>query len=391
MKRFAVGLVFLALFTSEIWSCPFCNSTGVTLAQEAASASLIVFGSPRNARLDPREFSQGTTEIEIEKVIKSHPILEGKKVISISKFLPVDPKQPMKFLIFGDVYKGELDAYRGTPFKPDSKIATYLQGALALKDKSAGERLRYYFDFLDDSDVEIAQDAYTEFGNVEYKDFRPVAEKFPAEKVVAWLNNSASPVSRLGLYGSILGHCGKPEHAATLRAVLSDPERMFTGGVDGVFAGLTILDPKGGWETLEKALLDKSKEYLYRYAALRACRFIWEFRPDVVPRSTVTATVAKMLDQVDLADIVIEDLRKWGYWEVASQIIELPTKSSHDTVLIRRAVLRYALQCPDNPVVGRYLADQRSKNATWVNEVDSLLKQESIAPSPPTPATKAGK
>src|SRR5262249_34522803 len=155
----------------------FCPGSGTTLSQDAASAALIIYGLPKNARLDPNEPSQGTTDLEIEVVIKGHPILGDKKTITLPKFLPqVDPKNPMKLLVFCDVYKGQLDPYRGTPFKSDSRIAKYLQGALALKDKDVATRLRFFFDYLDDADPEISEDAIKEFGNIDYKDYRPVAE-----------------------------------------------------------------------------------------------------------------------------------------------------------------------------------------------------------------------
>jgi hypothetical protein len=379
-----LGVPFAALLLAwPLGACPFCTSSGTTLAQEAASAGLIVYGIPRNARLDAKDFGQGTTDLEIEVVIKSHPILADRKVISLAKYIPIDPKQPMKYLVFCDVYKGQLDPYRGTPFKPESRIASYLKGAMELREKPAGERLKYYFNFLDDPDPEISNDAYTEFGNSDYKDFRPIAERLPADRVAAWINDAASPPSRLGLYGSMLGHCGKKEHAATLRAVLSDPNRMYTGGIDGVLAGLVILSPTDGWPTVVAAMSDMSKEYLYRYAALRAARFIWEFRPDLVDRDTVAESVTAMLAQHDLADLAIEDLRKWSYWKAADRVIGVLAKKSHDSVIMRRAVMRYALQCPDNEAAKKYVADQRKRDAQWVSEVESLLAAESTPPAVP--------
>src|SRR5439155_18155520 len=117
------------------YCCPFCNSSGVTLSQEAASASLIIYGTPKNARLDAKEYGQGLTDLEVEVVIKSHEILGEKKTVTLPRYLPQDDKQPVKYLVFCDVYKGQLDPYRGMPFKADSRIATYLKGGLALKDK----------------------------------------------------------------------------------------------------------------------------------------------------------------------------------------------------------------------------------------------------------------
>lgn len=378
----------LVATASTALSCPFCPGSGTTLSQDAASAALVLYGIPKNARIDPNEPSQGTTDLEIEIVIKSHPILGGKQTITLPKYLPqVDPKNPMKLLVFCDVYKGQLDPYRGSPFKAESRVAKYLQGALALPDKDAAKRLRFFFDYLTDPDPEISEDAIKEFGNADYKDYRPVAEKFPADQIRSWLKDPGTPLPRLGLYGSMLGHCGKPEDAGLLRSFIEDTQKRYVGGIDGVMAGLVMIDPKGGWKTVADILSDHKKEFLLRYAALRTARFFWEFRPDVIGKDQVAESVSILLDQPDLADLAIEDLRKWGYWKAAPKVRGLFGKPGYEVPFVRKAILRYMMRCPasefsDAPT---FVAEQRTKNPQWVEEVESLLNAEST----PLPATNS--
>jgi hypothetical protein len=293
----------------------------------------------------------------------------------------------MKLLVFCDVYKGQLDPYRGTPFKSDSRIAKYLQGALGLKDKDVATRLRFFFDYLDDVDPEISEDAIKEFGNVDYKDYRPVAEKLPPERLRAWLKDPGTPLPRLGLYGSMLGHCGKPEDATLLRALIEDTQKRYVGGIDGVLAGLVLIDPKGGWSRVTGMLSDAKKEFLLRYAALRTARFFWEFRQDVIRRDEIAAAVAVLLDQPDLADLAIEDLRKWGFWKAAPAVQALFSKPGYEVPFVRKAILRYMMRCPASEYSGAasFVAEQRTKNPQWVEEVESLLNAESA----PIPATKS--
>lgn len=379
----SLAFALMASQSASAW-CPFCGASGMTLTQEAGSAALILYGMPKNARLDPNEPSQGTTDLEIETVIKSHEILAGRKTITLPKYLPqVDPQNPTKLLVFCDVYKGVLDPYRGTPFKSDSHIAKYLQGAIANKDKEIGTRLRFFFDYLDDSDSEIADDALKEFGNSDYKDYRPIAEKFPVERIRTWLKDPGTPLSRLGLYGSMLGHCGKPEDAVLLRSLMEDTQKRYVGGIDGVLAGLVMLDPKGGWDVATGILSDPKKDFLLRYAALRTARFFWEFRPDVIGKDQVASTVSGLLDQPDLADLAIEDLRKWNHWKAAPNILNLFGKPGYEVPFVRKAILRYMLRCPASEFSGAptFVAEQKKKNPQWVDEVESLLNAES-APVP---------
>jgi hypothetical protein len=390
MRWFLAGvLLSFASIAQAALCCPFCGASGMTLTQEAGAAALIIYGVPKSAKLDPNEPNLGTTEIEIESIIKAHAIIGNKKTITIAKYIPqVDP--PMKFLIFADVYKGQLDAYRGTPFKMDSRIDKYLKGAIALKDKDIGTRLRFFFDYLDDPDPEISEDALKEFGNSDYKDYRPVAEKFPVDRIRGWLKDPGTPVSRLGLYGSMLGHCGKAEDAKLLRTLIDDNKKRYTGAIDGILAGLVMLDSKDGWAMVAETLSDSKRDFLLRYAALRTARFFGEFRTDVVAKDKVCEAVMVLLDQPDLVDLAIEDLRKWGYWKAAPRILGLFGKEGYEVPIVRRAILRYMLKCPASefPEAPVFVADQRTKNQQWVEEVESLLNNETPISLPPSAKSK---
>src|SRR5262249_40873541 len=193
-------------------------------------------------------------------------ILGDRKIITLPRYLPNDKDNKVKYLIFCDVFKRKIDPYRGVPVPADSNMVKYLTGALANKDKPIGVRLRYYFDYLDDKDPEIATDAYKEFANADYKDYRDMAKHLPADKIAKWLQDPNTPAFRYGLYASMLGHCGNQQHGAILRAMLDDPQKRAGTGVDGVLAGYVMLQPKDGWNYVCTILNNSSKEFMLRYA-----------------------------------------------------------------------------------------------------------------------------
>src|SRR5262249_43036872 len=160
---------------------------------------------------------------------------------------------------------------------------------------------------------------------------------------------------------------------ALLRKLLDDPEKRMNSGVDGMLAGYTLLKPKEGLEYIKGILKDPKKEFMLRYAALRAVRFFHDSRPDVIDKKELVEGVCLLLDQSDVADLAIEDLRKWGYWAAASRILGLGEKKSHDVPIVRRAILRYALSCPDTKAAA-YVAAARQKDAEMVKDVEELLK-----------------
>jgi hypothetical protein len=356
-------------------ACPFCSMQGQTLIGDVNQASMVLYGSFTNAKLDQSgEFGQGTTDLTIDAVIKKHEILGDQKVLTLPRYVPPTDNKT-KFLVFCDVFKGKIDPYRGVPVQADSDMVKYLTGALALKDKDIGTRLRFYFDYLDNKEIEISNDAYKEFGNADYKDYRDMAKQLPADKIVGWLNDSNTPAFRYGLYASMLGHCGTKKDASVLRAMLEDPQKRVSTGVDGILAGYIMLNPTEGLNYLVGILKDPAKEFMLRYAALRAARFFRESRPDVLDKKELVAGVRHLLDQSDIADLAIEDLRKWGCWELCDQILGLQDRKSHAVPIVQRAILRYALSCPESKAAA-FVDQWRKRDPEMVKDTEELLKLE---------------
>ncbi|MFO0849231.1 MAG: hypothetical protein U0871_11850 [Gemmataceae bacterium] len=400
MSRSLLALLALAATTVAAVACPFCSTQGQTLSGEIATADLIVLGTLTNAKPDPADITKGTTDLVIESVIKPHGYLAGKKVLVIPRYLPDAARAgDTKFLVYGAVYTKPadltaagltggwlltrpetvvFDPYRGVPMRSDSALPLYLQGAIAVREKDTPARLRYFFDYLENPDLEISTDAMMEFGNTEYKDVRALAEKLPGEKVLKWLQDPNTPPSRYGLYGLMVGHCAKKEDAVKLRALLDDPARAKSSGVDGLMAGLILLDPKLGWDHLTALIKDPNQEFATHYACLRTLRFFWEFRPDVIGKDKVLAGMRDLVALKDLADLPIEDLRKWGCWDQTDYVLGFAAKESHNkTPIIRRAILRFALSAPASHAAAKqYVEQARKEDPERVKFVEQTLADD---------------
>ena len=113
----------------------------------------------------------------------------------------------------------------------------------------------------------------------------------------------------------------------------------------------------------------------------------------MVPHDDVVEAVTLLLDQPDVCDLAIEDLRKWHCWGLTPRILGLRTKESHDIPIIRRALLRFALSSPSKEAK-KYVETQRKEDEQTVTDAEELLKLEqqqtqSAAPAPSvTPSTK---
>jgi hypothetical protein len=380
--RLLAALFVLTALAVPVSACPFCGGQGKTLTGEVGEASLVVYGALENARQDPNsETGQGTTDLKIEEIVKDHEVRGGKMVITLPRYLPSQDKNE-RYLIFCGVFKGKVDPYRGINVKPKSGMIKYLKGALERKDKPAADRLRFAFDYLDDADIEVAMDAYKEFANADYKEYRPMAKDLPAEKIARWMEDPETPAFRLGLYASLLGHCGTAKHAELLKTLLTDKKKQPASGLDGLMAGYTMLNAKDGWACTRSIMNDPKEEFMKRYAALRAARFLLSERPDLVEKKEIIAGVKLLLSQGDIADLAIEDLRRWNCWDAADDILKLYGQKSHDVPIIRRAILRYALSCQQLPQAEAFVKKIRGSDPELVQDAEELLRLENQISKP---------
>jgi hypothetical protein len=372
-------IVAIQVSSQAVPGCPFCTMSGQTLTDDVSQASMVLYGTLTNAKIGADgDFSSGTTDLKIEAIVKSNDILTDKNKLVLPRYVPTDKDSKAKFLIFCDVFKGKIDPYKGVPVKSDD-IVKYLKGALEVKGKDVGPRLRFFFDWLDNPDIEISNDAYKEFGNVSYADYSTMAKSLPADRIAKWLDDPNTPSFRFGLYASMLGHAGTAKNAEQLRKMLDDPQKRVSTGVDGILAGYALLAPKEGWGYISGILGDPKKEFMLRYAGLRSVRFFWESRPDVFEKKVLRDGVLQLLNQSDIADLAIEDLRKWKQTDLLDQVIALNDKQSHNIPIVRRSILRFALSCPDNAKATAFVQAMRTKDPEYVKDVEELLRLEAGA------------
>lgn len=375
----ALAALFALLLASVLVACPFCDQTGKTLSREVADAKVVVFGTLSNPVLkfgkDGSE--QSTTDLSVEEIIKDHEYLRGKKKLVLQRYLPLTG-EPVKFLIFADIYKEKLDDYRGIASNT-KELVKYLQGAVKLPEKAVAARLVYFLGYLDHADSEISMDAYREFAAADYEEvvaaIRAVDPEKLRAKLIGWLKDKDTAPFRFGFYGMLLGLVGKPEDGALFLELLEDPDRGLITGIDGMMAGYARVDREQGWAYLLRQMEDPALPYARRYAALRSVRFLWKYQPDVVPRKELLRGMRALLDQSDLADLATDDLRKLKAWDFTDDILACFSKETHQLPQIRRAILRYAMQCPGEKAKA-FLAEQKKANPKLVEQVEEFLKLE---------------
>jgi hypothetical protein len=77
-----------------------------------------------------------------------------------------------------------------------------------------------------------------------------------------------------------------------------------------------------------------------------------------------------LLAQGDIADVAVEQLRQWKCWGPVEEVLSYYDKKSHAAPVVRRAIIRYALSCPDESKTKAFLSQRRIAEPKLVKEVE---------------------
>lgn len=368
--------VAIALFAATLAdACSLCEgamSSTQTLREEARQAKVVLFGTLTDARPTA---DGGTTDLRIENAIKANPLVAGKAAVTLPKYVPVDPKAPPKFLVFCDVSRNRLDPYRGFPVK-SSAVVEYLKGALGLKADDPVAALKFFFDHLSDADPEVAKDAFFEWARANDRDVARAAKQLDPARVRALLRDPQTPDNRLSLYAFLLGGCGGAADADYLLGILRGPEGRMQRAYGGALAGYMQLRPEAGWALARETVADDAKPFPQRMAVLTTMRFLRAAQPDTA-RKDILRTLAAALPHGTIADLATEDLRRWEWWDLTKDVLAQFGKKSHASPMMRNAILRYAVSCP-NREAKAFLAEVRKVDPETVKDIEQQVADEKV-------------
>jgi hypothetical protein len=359
-------------------SCSLCGANlqqAPTFRQEAAqeTARLILIGAIQKSEMGTG--GAGVSEFHITDVLRSDPFLAGRTVIKLKRYIPVtDPRNPPRYLVFCDVFKDELDPFRGVPIKsPDA--AEYARKVFKLDPRDRTGNLLFFFRYLENPDVEVARDAFLEFAKATDQDIAQVARKLEPEKLRGWLKDARTPPERLSVYALLLGACGTADDARFLQSLLNDTNERMVGAYDGLLGGFIHLRPREGWDLALSLLRDERKPLTIRLAVARTVSFFHGAQP-TESRADVLRCLEAMIVQGELADIAVEDLRRWQIHDRTREVLALYGKKGYDAPLMQRAIVRYALSCKDDSAARAFVEEHRRSEPDLIKEVEESLQFE---------------
>jgi len=379
--RSILALLAALLVAVPAEACSFCASslqTRLTLREHFAQARVVVHGKLANPKLDPAT-DNGTTELHLETILKTEPALAGLKMLILPRYLPVIGDTPRDHVIFGSVKNGVIDPTHGVPATP--AMVAYLKSTATLDPKDSAARLAFFFRHLDANDEGVASDAFVEFARAPDTEIFAAAKHFDPAKLRRLISNPATPVERIGVLAFVLGTCGTRDDAAFLGGLVKQeplPERT-SPALGGLLAGYILLAPRDGWDHAVSVLGNDKRPYADRLSVMGTVRFFQASRPKET-RDSVLRCCAALLPHGDLADQAIEDLRRWGWWDLTPQVLAQWGEPTHSAPIVKRSLVRYALSCA-TPEAKEFVAAIRKTDAKLVDSVaESLAAFETIPP-----------
>jgi hypothetical protein len=366
------ALVILAL-PSQSPACSLCGGAfnpQKTIRQDWEKARLVLYGSAANPRLNPDGKGTGTTDFTIEKVLKGD--LGNTKVITLNRYIPVlDSKNPPRFVVFCDIAEGKLDPYTGRSVRSPA-LLDYLKGIESLKGKDNAQILQFLYQYLDHEDESLADDAFVEFVRSSDADIGKVAKSLAPAKLRGLVQNPKVGLERLSLFAFLLGACGNEQDAVLLRAMIDRPTERTSKALDGILGGYINLKPREGWELARKILADRKLPFPPRYAAVRTLRFYFGWKP-AESKTEVLRGLDNLIEDGEMADLAVEDLRQWKVWDLTGKILAQYGKPSHNAPIIKRTIIRYALCCP-LPEARQFVDNVRRQDPNTVRDLEEGLK-----------------
>lgn len=374
MRRiwFAVP-VLLVVLTADLPACTFCDGslrTRQTLRLHFTQSKIVVHGVLKNPRFDPKT-DAGFTDLQVTTVLKDDPARGNRSVLTLPRYLPVVGNTPPDYLLFCTVANGNLDPSYGVAATP--ALLDYLKAAAPLDDADPAKKLGFFFKYLDSADATIAADAFFEFARAADTEILKAAKAFDPAKVRKLIADPATPTERIGVYAFLLGACGGQTDAEFLGGLLraNPPSERVSAGFGGLLAGYILLDPAAGWAFTAAVLADAKRTYAERLSALGTVRFLQATRP-TESKAQVLKCCAVLLPQGDFADQAVEDLRRWGWWDLTADVLAQFGKPTHDAQIVKRAIVRYAVSCP-NPEAKAFLNDVRKTDPKLVKAVEEMM------------------
>lgn len=346
LLTFASSVSFAAM-------CPFCDAPALVMAEQIQQCDHMLLGKWLGGE-KATDLRGGTSKFEIVDIgfSKADRFQKGQ-IIEMPQYIA--GLESATYSLMGPEERLE-DWHSPSEVTADAWAYLSKMPMPVTDPKAQTERLLYFLPYFEHPDQLVSNDAFSEFAASPYEVIIPLKDKMPREKILGWLKDPKTPVTRIGFYGLLSGLCGLPEDASILEQKILVLDADFRLGIEGVMAGYLLIRGEEGLQVLEEAkmrsrvaLNGEGKEvalpFSETYAVMQALRFMWTYEPDRLSKDRLKQSMQILLDRPELADLVITDLARWKDWAVQDRLMAMYDDEKFSIPAIKRAIVRYLYYC----------------------------------------------
>ncbi len=353
-------LFLLSLFPAE-------SKVQISLYREAKTAVVVATVTLENAATVEND---KVWKFKVQHLFQAPPNLKSLKLIEIPgrRFLPDDANK--QYMVYADMDQGRLDVFH--IMSCSKELKQYMEGLLKCSDSSA--LLRYVFDHLQSADKIVAEDAYVTFKEKTETELYAAKRLYDADRLRSWLQNMNIEAYKTCLYAQLLGYCGTADDVPLIELQLNRRIKDRISMTECLYA-IIELKPQRGWE-LACQMIRPAKDddtFQQKYAVLLALSQAKTIGRCLPPEKVEREILSEGLKHEDIADLFLEDIRRWKKWEYSSTILPLYKPEANN--MTKRSIIRFALQTND-PRSKSFLDQARKDNAERVKDCEEILQLE---------------
>jgi hypothetical protein len=354
--------------TAGAW-CPFCTALKPTLAEEIEATDAVVFAKVVGPGQLTEDGFDRKLRLQVSKILKGKSFVAENDEFETIAPATLEPGQ--ECLVMGVLTDRMMWS---TPMKLSERSREYILAVQTLPTEGP-ERVKFFLNYLEDSESFMAFDAYDEFARAPYETVKAVKGDMNREKLVKWVQDPEVSINRKRLYFTLIGVCGLAEDLPLLERLITSQEKRDRAALDSLIACYLTLAGSDGVKLIEDRFLrDPAADYVDTYAAVAALRFHGT-ESDVIPVPRIVEAVRLLLDRPEVADLVIADLARWKDWTVTDRLVEMFKNANEKTQWVRVPIVHFLRVNPD-PVAKAKIEELRAVDPQSVRRALAFFELE---------------
>ena len=369
-----LALVNITTRPVALFGCTLCGGdlrTQRTLRQEISDCDATVVGELGPARL-LNEDGAGQTDLIVQTVLRGSFLSPGQR-LELDRYLPISDETGRRGLFFFRRTAARWELSGMKMFRGDDFLA-YVNDLIRHVNKGQQLTTKFFVQFLDAAHEEIARDAFLELARAPDAEVAAAARCLPPSRLRRLLLDPKTPVERRGLLAFLLACAGDPSDLQHIHRLLRESPADQTSTRRGLFAAYIVLQPRQGWRLVLSQISDERQGFVDRHMAFGVIVFMKNWRAEADKEHILQGMKAAILSG-DLTDLAAEELRRWQWWDLTDILLDCFGRSTHDSPIVRRAILRYAVSCPSESAT-RFVEKVRRIDPELVSEVVQSLREE---------------